>query len=53
MAAVSRSHPTSIRLSPLLKAELKREADKRQWGLSHLIVEVLKTFVKRRKGQEL
>lgn len=45
--------PTSIRLQPSIKEELKKEAEKRQWGLAGLIQKILETWLQRRKGRDL
>ena len=45
--------PTSIRLQPWLKEELKKEADKRSWGVAGLMQRILEQWVKRVKGKEI
>ncbi len=44
--------PTSIRLAPDLKRALKREADKRRWGVSELVQEILKQWFTWQKKRE-
>ena len=49
---VRRTVPTSLRIDPDLRDDLRAEADRRRWGVSKLIVVILEEWNEWRKKQE-